>query len=224
MKRKIELAEGQVYHIFNRSIAHFQIFNEEHDNQRLLYLFKYFQVKDPPMKFSYFNKLDLVKQNGFFNYLESLNKDKLDIVKIIAYCIMPTHIHLILKQLEPNGISIFMSNILNSYSRYFNTKHKRKGPLWESKFQNVLVDTDEQLLHLTRYLHLNAVTAKLVEHPQDWEFSSYKEYINKDIYHPLCDFHDLLTIVPKEYKKFVNDRIGYQRELSIIKKCLITES
>lgn len=224
MKRKIQLAEGQVYHVFNRSIAHFQIFNEKYDSQRMLHLFKYFQVKDPPMKFSYFNKLDLVKQNGFYNYLESLNKGKLNIVQIIAYSTMPTHIHLILKQLEPNGISLFMSNVLNSYSRYFNTKHKRKGPLWESKFQNVLVDTDEQLLHLTRYLHLNAVTAKLVEHPQDWEFSSYNEYISKDTDHPLCDFHDLLTIVPKEYKKFVNDRIGYQRELSIIKKYLIDKS
>jgi putative transposase len=79
---------------------------------------------------------------------------------------MPTHIHLVLRQLKDGGISKFMSNILNSYSRYFNIKHNRKGPLWEGRFRKVLVGSDEQLLHLTRYVHLNPVTACLVDKPK----------------------------------------------------------
>ncbi len=78
---------------------------------------------------------------------------------------MPTHIHLILKQLKEDGISAYMSKILNSYTCYFNRRTKRKGPLWESRFKRVEVTSDEQLLHLTRYIHLNPVTAHIVEEP-----------------------------------------------------------
>lgn len=147
-------------------------------------------------------------------------RDKL--VDIIAYCIMPTHFHLILKQLKDKGISTFISLISNSYTRYFNIKHKRKGPLWEKEFQNVLVSTDEQLLHLTRYVHLNPVTAFLVDKPQDWPFSSYKEFlgeVKED--DKICSFENILDITPKEYKTFVDDRISYQRELGKIRHLLL---
>ena len=70
-----------------------------------------------------------------------------------------------------------MRRLLNSYTRYFNEKIKRKGPLWEGRFKKVLVNSDEQLLHLTRYVHLNPVSAGIVEKPEDWPCSSYREYI-----------------------------------------------
>lgn len=223
MRRNILLAEGETYHIFSRSIANFRIFNTDKDYQRMLYLIKYFQIQNPPTKFSYFIELKQVQQFGFFNYFDSMTKDQAKIVQIIAYCLMPTHLHLILKQLSSAGISEFMCNVLNSYSRYFNTKYGRKGPLWESKFQNVGVENDEQLIHLTRYLHSNPVTARLVERPQDWQYSSYKEYIG-NVDYPFCQYDDLLMIKPKEYQKFVNDRKSYQRELAMIKKQLIDHS
>jgi len=223
MRRKTILTRGETYHIFSRSIANFKIFNNDDDYVRMLYLIKYFQINNPPTKFSYFIELKQVQQFGFLNYLDSIAKDQANIVQIIAYCLMPTHLHLILKQLSPTGISEFMGNALNGYSRYFNTKYKRKGPLWESKFQNVKVENDEQLIHLTRYLHLNPVTARLIERPQDWQYSSYKEYID-DVDHRFCQYDDLLTIKPKDYRKFVMDRKSYQRELAIIKKQLIDQS
>ncbi len=138
---------------------------------------------------------------------------------------MPTHFHLILKQLQNNGISDYMRKILESYSSYFNMKHKRKGPLWESKFYNILVKDDEQLLHLTRYIHLNPVTAKLVDKPKDWEFSSYKEFYSRENnFYRICQFNNILEINPLSYRKFVNDRISYQRELAKIKRLLIGSS
>lgn len=222
MKRKIPLVTGEVYHIYSRSIADFKIFNDSQDYQRMCNLFKYYQVAEPPAKFTIFMKLEGVKREGFSNYLARLTKDQEKIVQVIAYCLMPTHIHLTLKQLSPNGISTFMGNILNSYSRYFNTKYHRKGPLWESKFENVLVKDDEQLFHLTRYLHLNPVTAGLVDKPEDWIYSSYKEYTEDmaDIIR-ICQYDDLIEIQPKKYKRFVKDRISYQRDLAKIKKILI---
>jgi len=222
MKRKNQLVDGEVYHIFSRSIAEFKIFNCDADFQRMIHLLQFFQVKEPPSSFSVFVRLEKVQKDGFEKCFNSITRDQEKIVQIISYCLMPTHVHLTVKQLTPSGISNFMSNILNSYTRYFNVKYHRKGPLWESKFQNVPVESDEQLLHLTRYHHLNPTSAFLVKKPEDWKFSSYKEYIDRVDY-PICQFDDLLKIEPKKYKEFVQDRIAYQQELSIIKKHLIDE-
>jgi len=217
MPRKYPLITSQTYHIFSRSIANFKIFNITQDFQRMIKLFYYFQIKNPPTKFSYFIRYKEAKSLDFFDLFDSLTKDHPKLIQIIAYCLMPTHIHLILKQLQNNGISIFLNNTLNSYTRYFNTCHKRKGPLWEQRFKNILVENDEQLLHLTRYIHLNPVTAMLVNNPEEWQFSSFSEYLGINKQKSLCLFDDLLKISPQEYKKFVNERIDYQKWLKKIK-------
>ena len=215
--RKYPLVEGRVYHTFTKSIAGFEVFRNETDYQRMSSMLSYYKVENPPVRFSIFS--DIKNKESF--YQRHFNSQD-NIVEIIAYCFMPTHVHLVLKQMKKDGISIFIGKVLNSYTRYFNLKNKRKGPLWESKFKNVEVGTDEQLLHLTRYLHLNPVTANLVEDPQDWSFSSYKEYLgeteeDKDI----CNYSKLLHIVPEDYKEFVSSRKDYQRELAGLKELFL---
>lgn len=219
--RKIPLTTGEVYHVFTRSIADFKIFNNKHDYTRAQHLIKYYKFNND-LRFSKFIELKTCQQNGFNSALNIMSKDKEELIQIVAYCLMPTHIHLILKQLQENGISKYMNNVLNGYSKYFNTKHKRKGPLWESRFNSILVDSDEQLLHLTRYIHLNPATAKLVDRPGDWIFSSYGEYLSKtDGVTSICKFDDILEIDSSSYRKFVNDHISYQRELAKIKNLII---
>lgn len=219
MERKNPLVEGEIYHIYNRSIADFIVFNNTKDYERMIKLFGFFQILKPSIKFSNFINAKSVQNNGFWNSLDLLTDKKINNVQIIAYCLMPTHIHIILKQLQKYGISIFVGNILNSYTRYFNTLHHRKGPLWESKFQNVLVKDDEQLIHLTRYLHLNPVTAKLANKPEEWKYSSYLEYIKTEN-RKLCNLDGIIQI-DTNYRQFVKDRIDYQRELARIKKIII---
>jgi len=223
VKRKIPLVTGEIYHVFSKSIANFVVFNTDSEFLKMRNLFKYYQLKDPPYKFNYFVKVKLKgNEEDFDNYFSShlLNKEKL--VQIIAYCIMPTHLHLILKQLKEGGISLFIGNVLNSYSRYFNTKHKRHGPLWEGKFKNILVKTDEQLLHLTRYIHLNPTSAGLVDKPEEWLYSSYLEYLGKvKEINRICDYEDLMDISTSFYKNFVEDRISYQKELEKIKHLIL---
>ena len=212
--RKTALVNGETYHIFNRSIAKYKIFNTDKDFLRGIKLLSYYQW-EREMKFSQW-----IRKKKRTSETESLKGEKL--VDIIAYCIMPTHFHLILKQLEDKGISTFVSQISNSYARYFNLKHKRKGHLWEKEFQNVLVSTDEQLLHLTRYIHLNPVTAFLVDKPQDWPASSYREFLGEaEESDKICSFEDILDITPEQYKTFVDDRISYQRELGKIKHLIL---
>lgn len=177
------------------------------------------RFKEFSYKLSRFNKFQLATQAEIeFTIKQTGNP----LVEVVAYCIMPTHIHLLLKQAAEDGITKFMSKILNSYSKSFNVSHGRTGPLWSSRFKNVLVRSDEQLLHLTRYIHLNPTSAGLVNKPEDWVFSSYREYITGDkVKNRICQVDGLFNISAREYRKFVNDHKGHQRELALIKSLLI---
>jgi putative transposase len=221
-KRKTLIVTGQVYHIFSKSIAEFKIFNNNTDTSRMIHVIRYYQREKPPLRFSQFINSPEAKRRH--RQKLPLMPDENKLVEIIAYCLMPTHLHLILKQLKDKGISTFMGTILNSYTRYFNAKHSRKGPLWEARFKNVLVENDEQLLHLTRYIHLNPVTAYLVDKPEQWAASSYHEYLSqkseKARRNNICRYEDILDIKPASYREFVEDRISYQRELAQIRTLL----
>ena len=208
-------AAGSFYHIMTKSIAGYVIFREQKDFDRMRQLFVYYSYSDLPAKFSYYLKLKKTKKTK----LKIDLSDNKKIVDIVAYCIMPTHIHLLLVPLKENSVSVYMKNLLNSYTRYFNTKYNRKGPLWQGRFKSVFVESNKYLLHLTRYIHLNPTTAGLVESPEDWEYSSYKEYIEKTAL-KISNYKPYLDIDSYSYKEFVLSRRDYQRELSQIKHLL----
>ncbi|HBU69442.1 MAG TPA: hypothetical protein DEE98_03555 [Elusimicrobia bacterium] len=217
MKREA-LVNESVYHVFSRSIAGYRVLNNEDEYQRLKDVIRYYKKEKPEVRFARYLKLSQEDKLS----IDNKHQGREHIVEIISYCFMPTHLHLILRQKKENGISKYVGNILNSYTKYFNTKHGRKGPLWEDRFKSIRVENDEYLLHLTRYIHLNPTTAALVERPEEWLASSYKEFLGStDISDPICRFDDLIEIKPKEYKVFVEDRIGYQQELHKIKTLLL---
>lgn len=219
--RKDRLENNYYYHIYSRSIAKYIIFNDYSEFNRMVELFSLFQFANFDYEFSKFFRLTDKEKNVILNKLKERN-DKM--VEIISYCIMPTHFHLVLKQVRNDGISNYVSRSLNSYSRYFNTKHKRIGPLWSGRFKNVLIGDNEQLYHLTRYIHLNPTSAGLVEKPEDWIFSSYQEYTNKrDEKFDICNYGEVIDINPSSYTKFVNDQKEYQRKIGIIKSLIIED-
>lgn len=184
----------------------------------MLNVLNLFRFTEFNYKYSIFDILGKTTQLAI---IDDLNKNSL-IIELIAYCLMPTHIHLLIKQIAENGISKYLSRTLNSYTRYFNIKHHRSGPLWEGRFKSVLVKGDEQLLHLTRYMHLNPTSANLVKSPQDWPFSSYHEYIDDvEDQNRLCNFKELISCSPSQYRKFTEDQKSYQQELSLIKNLMI---
>ena len=207
----------------NKSIADYKIFTRDRDFERMVNLLRFFQLATPPAKFSYFISHDpYVKTDGVEARIAEFAADDDLLVQIIAYCLMPTHIHLVLKQLKDAGIAEYMRKVLNSYAKYFNTKYERKGTLWMGRFKNVRFETDEQLLHLTRYIHLNPTTAGIVKKPQDWQHSSYQEYVSREkTSHPLTEFGDLIEMKPRRYQSFVTDHAGYQKELALIKKQIL---
>ncbi|MCX5699553.1 MAG: transposase [Candidatus Omnitrophica bacterium] len=219
--RQHPLVTGEVYHIYNKSIAGFTIFNNNHEFQRILTAVRYYTINKHSSCLARFLELNEEDVGHINALLTDYLSEKPKLVDIAAYCLMPTHIHLILKQLKENGISRFMSNVLNSYTRYFNLKHKRKGPLWEGRFKSKFVETQEQLLHLSRYIHLNPVTAFLIDKPESWQYSSYREYLCFEEVLRICNYNELIDIPPADYKKFAEDGVSYQRELAKIKNLIM---
>lgn len=138
---------------------------------------------------------------------------------------MPNHFHFLLKQVEEEGTSKFMSNFTNSYTRYFNVKNKRNGPLFQGKFKAIRIETDEQLLHLSRYIHLNPYSSYVVKTLKDLEkypSSSFPEYLGKS-QTSLCSKEIILGQFKNLnlYKKFVFDQADYQRRLEKIKHLIL---
>ncbi len=211
-----QFVDGGIYHVFTRSIAGFEVFRYESDFVRMLALMRYYQYVTS-IKFS-----DFIKSEGLEKVLHLSNNYSQRRISILAYCLMPNHFHLIVKQEMPEGITHFMTDVLISFSCYFNKKIRRKGPLWEGRFKSVSIDSDSQLLHLTRYIHLNPVTAYMVTRPDEWRYSSCNEYLDRvEANQRICYYSDVLDIVSNDYYDFLMDRIDYQRELKKLKNIII---
>ena len=144
----------------------------------------------------------------FLEYLESATQ-RYD-ARIHTYCMMDTHYHLLLE--TPTGnLSQIMRHINGAYTTYFNVKRDRSGHLFQGRYKAILVDIDEYAKELSRYIHLNPVRAKIVEAPEEYDWSSYKYYIGKQksvkwLYRDfiLGYFGDKVSIAQKRYQDFVN--------------------
>lgn len=137
---------------------------------------------------------------------------------------MPNHFHLLLKQNQEDGIREFMSKVFNSYTRYYNTKHSGIGPLLQGVFKAVLIESNEQLIHVSRYIHLNPYVAGLVKNLEEFPYSSYGEYSNPSI--KLISTPELVLNSFKnsqEYKDFIADHQDYALKVGIIKQLAIDE-
>lgn len=197
------------------------IFSSNSSYERFLDLVDYYRFTDTPFSYSQFQKSSLEERKNIMDALKGKNNFQ---VKILAYCLMPNHFHLLLKQLNENGIPEFMRRIENGYAKYNNIKNKRVGPLFQSIFKAVRIETDEQLLHISRYIHLNPVTNFLVDIKNflSYPWSSFHEYTNPST----SSFIDSQTVLSffknkNSYFKFVLDQIDYQRKLAKIKHLII---
>ena len=96
---------------------------------------------------------------------------------IIAYCLMPNHYHLIVHVAAAEFGLKAMQPLMVSYTKAINKQEGRVGAVFQGPFQARRVKSDGDLVHLSRYIHLNPVAAGFVAAPEEWEFSSYQEYV-----------------------------------------------
>lgn len=109
-------------------------------------------------------------------FLETLvkTKEKYNFL-IYCYCLMDNHVHLLIND-NGNDISTVMKSINVSYVSYFNRVYRRFGHLFQDRFRSELVTEDPYLLEVSRYIHNNPVKAKIIEKPEDYQWSSYNVY------------------------------------------------
>lgn len=145
----------------------------------------------------------------FLQYLEKAS-ERFSII-FHTYCLMDNHFHLVVETPEPN-LSVAMQWINVSYATYFNRKRDRHGHLFQGRFKAILIDADEYLKHLSRYIHLNPVRAKMVSAPAEYKWSSYPAFIGEikapqflEINWLLFNFGKSKKKAKRNYKDFVEN-------------------
>lgn len=215
------LKTGSIYHVFNRGVEKRVIFPDKSYYQHFLTTLSYYK-DDQPERLSLSAYLD--------NKQRIQPKVKKHIVSILCYCLMPNHFHLVLKQLADNGISRYMNNIANSYTRYLNTRLARTGHLFQGSFKSKLIETESSFLQVTRYIHLNPLdpflypegekamgikpTEKLL---REYSYSSYKAYLGKETAYSICDRSEIQELIgtPNDYRNFVRSKLSQDTRLGI---------
>ncbi len=209
--RKIEFANGEFYHIYNRGVDKREVFMDKIDYERFLKSMKEFNCIEP-IGSLYEKYLQEKKWTSNVHYGHSMSISS-KLVEIICYCLNPNHYHLILKQLEEKGIEKFMQKVGNGYTKYFNNKYDRSGVLFQGAFKAIHIDSNEYLLYLSAYVNKNNFI-----HGYDnanWKYSSLVEYIgeNKEnsqkknicnIFPIIGQFRDRL-----DYEDFINVNAFY---------------
>jgi REP element-mobilizing transposase RayT len=137
--------------------------------------------------------------------------------RLLAYALMPNHIHLVLQD-EQGQLSRYMQALNARSTHSFNHRHQRVGHLYQGRFYAKLVGRDAYLLEVTRYVHLNPVRAKLVRHPEDFPWSSYRVYAGLEPLRPeLVDSRFVWSMMtaatdhqPSRYRHFVEQMTAQQ--------------
>lgn len=220
--------ENGYYHLYNRGVEKRLIFQDEQDYAVFLsYLKTYLLPKNEKElqsilanpQTSYREKqkiLALLRLNNFTNE-----------IKLLAYSLMPNHFHFLIKQLSVMAIDKFLNSLCTRYTMFFNKKYKRVGHLYQAQYKAVLVDSDEQLLQLSRYIHRNSPLLKKSATKGNafrawiWEKSSLPEYLEE---------RKTEWVQPEEilsYFSKTNPQLSYQsfveqtEDISLINKLII---
>ena len=223
MERKFEFSVDEFYHLYSRGVDKRVIFDDDKDRQRfikLLFLCNHSQstrfreiVEDPSLA-------------DIFDFPADQS-----LVDIGVYCLMPNHFHLLIHEKEENGTSLFMQKLLTAYSKYYNTKNKRVGSLFDGNFKAKHLSEDRYLEYIYSYIHLNPVKLiypnwkeddgvlhvnKAQKFIENYKYSSYDDYIgrerreskilNKSVFPDYFEGKN-------DFKEMLNFWLDYKREL-----------
>lgn len=225
MERKISFSIDNFYHIFNRGVEKRKIFLSDVDYNRFLRLL-FFCNGDTPI---------VVKEllrGGFFQgpSLGEFERGK-QLVDIGAYCLMPNHFHLLLKERTENGITNFLRKLCTAYSMYFNKKNERVGSLFQGRFGAQHLDRDVYLKYIFAYIHLNPVklidpfwkeekyfkNQKKIKSAEvflnDYPFSSFKFFIQGEHLYHILNTKAFPNYFDKkmEFKYFIKDWLNFAK-------------
>lgn len=167
------IATGEIFHIINRGVDKRHIFLDEKDYFRFIHNLFEFNDKNAVTNSGHFlqqnQSIDL--RNRYDN-IQNRRKPRELIVEILAFCLMPNHFHLLLKQKEDGGITKFMRKLGIGYANYFNQRYSRSGTLFQGRYKSILISQESHFTHLPYYIHLNPLDLIAAE----WRIGKIKNY------------------------------------------------
>lgn len=204
--RKLIFTNGEFYHIYNRGVDKRRCFLRRGHYLRFL------------------KTMTNILTKGSATQGRKIIKDTplTQKISLICYCLMPNHYHFLIRQDKSGGVTEFMHKLNTSYTKYFNIDSYRSGRLFEYTFKAIHIETEEQLLHLSRYIHLNPLVSGITKDLTTYPWSSYPDYIGiRD--NKLCNKEEILNLIAqkeqhKKYEEFVTDQVDYAKTLERIKK------
>jgi len=226
--RKEKFINGGIYHLVLRAIDDNLIFKNVDDYFRGVFSVYEFNttkavvIRDRRKARSRIKKI-LKKANKDPRFATD-SRDK--IVEILAFCLMPNHLHLLARQLNDGGITKFMSKFGAGYGGYFNKKYGRKGHVFQNNFKSVFIKNDEQLKIVWAYIHVNPISLiepkwkereihnfkKVIKFLENYKWSSYLDYLEMGNFPSVTEREFILEIMggPNKCKGFLEDYIKYK--------------
>lgn len=205
-------------HLYNRGVDKRIIFSDDTDRKRFISALRLARLSNSP-------SLTLLKKQIRIGKISPSELEKLEekysppLLDIVSYALMPNHFHLQVKELIDKGVSKFFRKLGTSYVMYFNIKHERTGRLFESQYKSVSIDTDEQWLHLSRYIHANPFNSSKVkislQQLKSYPWTSLPDYLGTRK-QPFCDPSEVMAFFksPKDYWDFLSAGIDKEEILS----------
>jgi putative transposase len=223
MQRKISFSINEYYHIYNRGTDKREIFNDSRDHRRFCALLYACNSSIAVNISEHFQK-----GRSFLELFDIERGDSL--VDIIAYCLMPNHFHLLVREKTEGGVARFMAKLSTGYSMYFNSKNDRSGALFEGRFKAKHVDSDNYLKYLYAYIHLNPIKiidskwkeegikdrVAALDFLKDYEYSSYFDW--QGATRPEAKILNREAgpeyfAKQKDFNDFVNEWISFKKEM-----------
>jgi len=200
--------ENGYYHLYNRGVDKREIFLDEQDCIVFLHYLKlYLSPPESLLKNQFLSPKILYKITNL-----NLNKE----ISLLSFALMPNHFHMQVKQYTKEGIEKLTRRVITSYVQYFNKKHKRIGTLFESTYKAILLETEEQFLYLSSYIHRNPMRLKNARF--DFiQFSSYPYFLNtknSDWINP----KEILSYFRSSRNKTADDKLSYQNFVESFKE------
>ncbi len=161
--------------------------------------------------------------NDYLYFLELIGRYKTEHpFDLYHYCLMPNHIHMLLKTFKASDFSTFMKKLELAYFHHYRQQYDWVGHFWQGRFKSQPVGKDAYFIQCGKYIELNPVRANIISEPQEYSYSSYKYYtegkknslITEDIFYNEFGFNDLTR--QQNYQKMIIDEIVVKNYLKPI--------
>lgn len=194
-QRREQFVTDEFYHIVMRALDDNLIFKDVNDYYRGIFsIYEFNNTKPVNISIRRRNRAIEKKREKMCDIgsrTDLINDERDKFVEILAFCFMPNHIHLLVRQIKDRGISKFMQKVGIGISKYLNKKYQRKGHVFQDAFKSVHIDNDKQLMTVFNYIHINPLSLrepgwkekgirdieKSIKFIDDYKWSSYQDYI-----------------------------------------------